>query len=353
MSCNLAKKLFQTILRAFYSDYEIAIGDYLISHDYMNDEKLEEYIDLSQNLIRGSLILLEKHRLIQKERIPKVETKENGLTKVGREEIYWYVDLHLFVNVVKYRLHLMSEKIRQQEASERANNGISYKCTNENCGKLFTTQEVLAYCNPGQPFFCDQCKSKLVSEDSQQNANSLLSLLQKVQKQIEHDDPERHKTGLVAYLAQLENKELPRRKPSDIIKEKHLLEDVEKSNSLDKRFADARVIHELDPREIKIQLDDNNKNITNKPAFVFRGNEVPDFLQKSSVKTREKFDIYMKNKSDEVKEAEFKDIYEDGEQYNEQLSQENDEIPAVNHTIQDIDEDTYNKYYNFFKSQTK
>ncbi len=72
-----------------------------------------------------------------------------------------YIDYKHFVDVVKYRLFLMSNYLRESEQLEIERQ--TFRCSNDDCGREYTALEAQLLLTPGvYEFHCGHCNSKLV-----------------------------------------------------------------------------------------------------------------------------------------------------------------------------------------------
>ena len=127
--------LVAAVARAFYPDDVAIVLDALIRDRYVREDEMGRRLRMSARQARKLLQLLEGERLVDFEVLDvgadgklKKKKKELGheIGKAGdagpkvpappaANEIYWYVDLARFVDVIRWRVHTMRETIRKRE----------------------------------------------------------------------------------------------------------------------------------------------------------------------------------------------------------------------------------------------
>jgi transcription initiation factor IIE alpha subunit len=138
------EKLVATIGRAFYTDPHIIVLDTLLREKYIRLEEIGPRLKMSSKEIRTVLTQLENDMLIH---------SENMILEDGSSARYLYIDYQLFVNVVRYRIHLMTADIKQAQRSELTD--VVFQCPN--CKQTYHQLEAQKYLAADLKFVCPNC----------------------------------------------------------------------------------------------------------------------------------------------------------------------------------------------------
>ncbi|XP_071818763.1 general transcription factor IIE subunit 1-like isoform X2 [Apostichopus japonicus] len=122
------KKLAKYVMRGFYPVEHVLIVDLLVRNVIMKDDDLAELLKFDKKQLRIMLNKLKNDKLLKS--TLRVETQADG--KTNRHN-YYFINYKVFVNVVKYKLDKMRQKIesRERESTSKA----LYRCVN--CDKQY------------------------------------------------------------------------------------------------------------------------------------------------------------------------------------------------------------------------
>ncbi|XP_002734448.1 general transcription factor IIE subunit 1-like [Saccoglossus kowalevskii] len=122
------KKLAKFIVRGFYGIEAALVIDVLIVSPCIKEEDLAALLKYDKKQLRSILNQLKNDQFI-KQRM-RVETQEDG--KMNRHN-YYFINYKILVNVVKYKLDRMRQKLETEERDSSCK--ASFKCTN--CMKTY------------------------------------------------------------------------------------------------------------------------------------------------------------------------------------------------------------------------
>ncbi|KAJ2782743.1 hypothetical protein GGI15_002820 [Coemansia interrupta] len=173
---EIAQQLVAVVARTFYED------DYVVALDYLNRHEIARYDVLAKHLhkqIPDTFKIykdLNKQRLVEQQmrRDEVVESKSSARNPRRGQKAYFYIDYRQFVDVVKYRIWALQEKVKEKMQKEQDN--LGYDC--QSCSKHFTTMDVLPLVDMADGMFkCDYCGNVLID-------NTESELAQKSQKEL-------------------------------------------------------------------------------------------------------------------------------------------------------------------------
>lgn len=112
------KRLSKLILRAFYAYDHCLILDILVRNRCIKEEDILALCKFEKKQLRAILNQLKLDKILKSkvrmENTPGAEADENG--KIAQTKYnYYFINYRAIVNVVKYKLHKMQEKIESQE----------------------------------------------------------------------------------------------------------------------------------------------------------------------------------------------------------------------------------------------
>ena len=149
------KELARLVVRGFYPVEEALIVDMLVHYSCVREEDLVELLHFDRMMLKERISTLEKDKFLQVKQ--RIETDKDG--KVVKMNCY-YINFKVFLNVVKYKLNLMRNKILTPERDS-----ASFNCTSSICSKTFTYLEVDQLIDPmTEDLKCTSCSSP-VEED--------------------------------------------------------------------------------------------------------------------------------------------------------------------------------------------
>jgi transcription initiation factor TFIIE subunit alpha len=178
---NILKRLALTVVKSFYETEHTAIVNLLVKHTCVKEDDLSDLLKFDKKQLRNVLARLKNDKLV-KQRVYKGKQADTGLTLTFN---YYFIDYKLFVNVVKYKLDHIRNKIEHDE--REATNRPSFVCTQ--CDKRYSDLEIDRLLDPSSgELICEFCSGP-IDEDTtdvelKQNSRSLLALFNEQMEQI-------------------------------------------------------------------------------------------------------------------------------------------------------------------------
>ncbi|KAK1363247.1 transcription initiation factor IIE subunit alpha-like [Heracleum sosnowskyi] len=142
----------------------VVVLDALTRRQWVREEDLAKDLMLNPKLLRRVLRFFEEESLLL--RVHRKETAKCAKTEEGKKKMHTYsyccLDYAQIYDVVRYRLHRMKKKLKD-ELGER--NAIQeYTCPN--CKRRYTALDALYLVSFEDDFFhCEHCKGELVESD--------------------------------------------------------------------------------------------------------------------------------------------------------------------------------------------
>ena len=211
-SNSLVERLIRTIARAFYTDSFLVVLDTLIQEKYLREEEFAPRLRLPDKDVKKVLAQLESEMLIR---------SEDMVMDDGRTAKCYYIDYQLFVNVVRYRIHLMEKKIEAAERSEL--NEVFFQCPT--CANRYTSLEAQKLLSADFKFICSYCCPepslsraisqdffRLIEIDNRSKMNDVQQLEKKFSDQLSETE---HHEGIFDLLHALRDRSLIRNLPSE------------------------------------------------------------------------------------------------------------------------------------------
>ncbi|RYG96805.1 hypothetical protein EON65_53860 [archaeon] len=214
---DLAEQLIATIARAFYPDDVVVVLDALVREKYLIDREIGPRLKMSEKDVRKVINQLETEMLIKAEDVP-----------LGDGASFWhcyYVDYQVFVNIVRYRVFLMQQRLNKQESSELSE--VQYKCPT--CKNVFSSLDALKLLSSDHKFICSHCCPHencrtlpaepyftLIEIDNRRKISSLQTQQKKMSEQF-CKDKDLH-LGIFELLSKLKDVQLPHNLPSENMK---------------------------------------------------------------------------------------------------------------------------------------
>ena len=173
----LLKRFAQLVAHAFYQPKYFLLIDILVKNTIVSEENLSKMLHSEARQLRAVLTQFSKDKLIRTKfkNIPRPEGKPQRIS-------YYYIDYQMFVNVVRFRLYKMGEKLEQEEIhSDRT----TYYCTNQECKKTYTELEIDKLMNPMERnLICERCREVVEEEERKDHPTSTRSTILKLNKQL-------------------------------------------------------------------------------------------------------------------------------------------------------------------------
>ena len=223
--------LVAAVARAFYPDDVAIVLDALIRDRYVREDEMGRRLRMSARQARKLLQLLEGERLVDFEVLDvgadgKLKKKKKDLGhEIGKagdagrkspappaaNEIYWYVDLARFVDVIRWRVHTMRETIRKRESAATA--ALTFRCGR--CGVGQSSLDAVRYQFKCPERLCLGEPDALLTESAlDASLTSARRLGAKVDAQLGSSE-DHDRAGIYELLRRLDGKELPSNKPSE------------------------------------------------------------------------------------------------------------------------------------------
>ena len=223
--------LVAAVARAFYPDDVAIVLDALIRDRYVREDEMGRRLRMSARQARKLLQLLEGERLVDFEvldvgadgKLKKKElkhahevgqagdAKSTGVAPPAANEIYWYVDLARFTDVIRWRVHTMRETIRKRESAATA--ALTFRCGR--CGVGQSSLDAVRYQFKCPERLCLGEPDALLTEGAlDASLTSARRLGAKVDAQLGSSE-DHDRAGIYELLRRLDGKELPQNKPSE------------------------------------------------------------------------------------------------------------------------------------------
>jgi len=209
---GLVERLVRTVARAFYVDGVIVVLDILIQEKYLREEEFAPRLKLPDKDVKKVLAQLESEMLIR---------FEDMVMDDGRTAKCYYIDYQLFVNVVRYRIHLMEKVIEASERNET--NEVYFECPT--CANKYTSLDAQRYLSADFKFICPNCCPdpvlsratsqeyfRLIEIDNRAKVTDVQLLERKFVDQLNESE---HHDGIFDLLHELKDRPLIRNLPSD------------------------------------------------------------------------------------------------------------------------------------------
>ena len=178
---DILKRLALTVVKSFYETEHTAIVNLLVKHTCVKEDDLSDLLKFDKKQLRNILARLKNDKLV-KQRVYKGKQADTGATITFN---YFFIDYKLFVNVVKYKLDHIRNKIEHDE--REATNRPSFVCTQ--CNKRYSDLEIDRLLDPSSgTLTCEFCSGPIDEDttdvEQKQNSRSLLALFNEQMEQI-------------------------------------------------------------------------------------------------------------------------------------------------------------------------
>ncbi|EFA76909.1 transcription factor IIE [Heterostelium album PN500] len=171
---------------AFYHDEHVVVIDALLREKRrVRDEDLALKLRLPTKFVRKVLSDLKNDSLLKSQEI-KVEPKGPG--DRATNVVLWYLDYKYLIDVLKYRLYKIRQKLDEQKAKKL--DLQSYRCTN--CSKMFTAYDIPRLLNPMEGTLeCDTCgglPQEVINAETQRANTDQFVQIKKIIDQLKKTD---------------------------------------------------------------------------------------------------------------------------------------------------------------------
>lgn len=178
---DILKRLALTVVKSFYETEHTGIVNLLVKHTCVKEDDLSDLLKFDKKQLRNILGRLKNDKLV-KQRVYKGKQADTGATITFN---YFFIDYKLFVNVVKYKLDHIRNKIEHDE--REATNRPSFVCTQ--CNKRYSDLEIDRLLDPmSGNLICEFCSGPIDEDttdvEQKQNSRSLLALFNEQMEQI-------------------------------------------------------------------------------------------------------------------------------------------------------------------------
>ncbi|UYV61113.1 GTF2E1 [Cordylochernes scorpioides] len=171
------KRLVRLIMRAFYSQEQATLVDYLIRYPCIKEDDLVELLKLDRKQLRSAMALLKDDHFVKIRQ--RMETGPDG--KANRQT-YYYIHYKVFISVVLYKLDHIRRKFENDERDSTSR--ASFKCTK--CSNTYTDLEIDRLLNftTGE-LHCTFCGSAVEEDEGALPKQDSRLLLAKFNEQME------------------------------------------------------------------------------------------------------------------------------------------------------------------------
>ncbi|RUP50180.1 hypothetical protein BC936DRAFT_140056 [Jimgerdemannia flammicorona] len=179
---DVLKILVGRVARSFYAPQDIVVLDTLNKVEpndpCVTDEKLSQFLNVPLREVHKICGRLMQDRLIKS--ISRSERRQSDL-RAFPKTYYYYIDYKQFVDVVKWKLYIMQEKVKQSLRTDSEANG--FICGT--CKRTYGPLEVLSFDGgPAGEFCCEVCEGvPLQMIEFAQNVEDLKDRLARLQEQ--------------------------------------------------------------------------------------------------------------------------------------------------------------------------
>ena len=310
----LARKLVQTVARAFYKDSYIIVLDALAREKFIVYEEIAPRLRMSPKEVNGILANLEETECL---------IRSQNVTFHGATWKCYYIDYQAFVNIVRYRVYLMDQVIKKKEADLT---NMMFECPT--CSSSFTELESMKLLTKDNKRACPHCCpqnatfASIISEDfyrlreaNMKDTNqSVRRMQEKFKDQLTDSTDHEGKltddhAGILNLLADLKDVPLLKNLPSDNIDRGLLtsrVSDAEQKLEMDEktkakyRASRGEAPQALSERQnesggFRVQISTGDRGMENSSNSVYSSSSssgvtkaMPDFLVGSGVKGTQK-----------------------------------------------------------------
>ena len=102
-STALAKKLVQSVARAFFNDAYVIVLDALVREKFIVYEEVAPRLRMNPKEVVGILAVLEETECL---------IRSQNVTFHGANWKCYYIDYQAFVNIIRYRVHMMDQILK-------------------------------------------------------------------------------------------------------------------------------------------------------------------------------------------------------------------------------------------------
>lgn len=205
LGVEYSERLIRTVGRAFYSDSIVVLLDLLLNEKFIIEKEIPFRLHLREKETSRLISQLQKERLIHVEDIDGVK--------------HLYIDYRAFVNVVRYRVHIMQKTLK-----ERDDKNINFKCPT--CSTVYNALEVQHLKSKDAKFICSFCcpsqgdfrlvvsepRFTLVGADVENDARTMERKMNTQLSKSSYDEP--YRDGIFELLKDLKPCQLIHNRPS-------------------------------------------------------------------------------------------------------------------------------------------
>jgi len=178
------KRLVRIMLRAFYSFEHCLIIDILIRNRCIKEEDLISLSKFDKKQLRAILATIKMEKILKSKTLaeptPGAEPDENGVVPKTKY-VYYFINYRTTINIIKFKLHKMREKIESQERDN--SNRASFICPM--CKNTYTDLQVDQLLDPmSGKLFCCYCRTEVEEDASAGPKTDSRTVLAKFNTQI-------------------------------------------------------------------------------------------------------------------------------------------------------------------------
>ncbi|XP_072178764.1 general transcription factor IIE subunit 1-like [Diadema setosum] len=152
------KRLAKFIMRSFYSIEHALIVDLLVRNSIMKEDDLAELLKFDKKQLRTLLMKIKNDKLLKQ--VMRVETQADGR---ANRHYYYYINYKTFVNVVRFKLDRMRQKIENRERDSTCK--ALFKCTK--CSKTYNEFDAQLLFDPvSMDMKCTYCGESVEEDES-------------------------------------------------------------------------------------------------------------------------------------------------------------------------------------------
>lgn len=172
----LLKRFVQLVAHAFYQPKEFLFIDLLVKNTILSEEVLAKRLHAEARQLRAVIHQFERDKMIRTKLVNSTPKPEGRAQKIA----YYYIDYQMFVNVVRYRLFKMGDKL---ELEERRSERTNYFCTRSHCLPNYTELDMDKLLDSAGNLICERCGS-LVEEEEKKTQSSTINSIAKLNLQL-------------------------------------------------------------------------------------------------------------------------------------------------------------------------
>ncbi|XP_041462380.1 general transcription factor IIE subunit 1-like [Lytechinus variegatus] len=154
------KSLAKYIMHGFYSVEHALVVDLLIRNTIMKEDDLADLLKFDKKQLRTLLMKIKNDKLLKQ--VMRVETQADGR---AMRHYYYYINYKTFVNVVRFKLDRMRQKIENRERDSTCK--ALFKCTGKECDRTYNEFDAGNLYDPfTMQMKCTYCGSEVLEDES-------------------------------------------------------------------------------------------------------------------------------------------------------------------------------------------